>query len=141
MANKAKGIVDIELGGTNYRLQFDFNAICELEDYFDRPAQQVFDESKGIGMREIRGTLWVGLQRHHKGVTVDEVGEWLGDAVNNGQFEQLANTLGSAIAYALHGGKPEELEEAAGKNEEPPKKGAKKGSTSRRSSNKPGVSE
>lgn len=136
--NKMKGVVEVELGGANRFIKFDFNSICELEAYFDKPATKIFDTKRGIAMREIRGTMWIGLQRFHNGAEIDEVGDWLQEALEEGRFEDVSSRLGEALGLALRG--PDE--EDPGKNPEPSKEGAKqkKGSTSRNSSNKPDVS-
>lgn len=133
MANKGmKGVVEIYLGGSKKMVKFDFNAICDLEEYFDRPAMKIFDLKKGVAFREIRGTLWVGLKRHHEDVDIEDVGDWIQDAAQEGRLEQVSEQLGEALSIGLAG--------LAGpvKNPKPPKAGAKKSSasTSRPSSSK-----
>lgn len=139
MANSMKGVVDVELGDANRQIKFDFNAICALEEYFGKSAAEIFNTEDGtIEMRTIRGAMWVGLQRHHPGVEIEDVGQWLGEAIEENRFEDVSNKLGEALSQAL-GGKASK--EAPGKNPEPPTKGAtKKGSTSKNSSGKPGAS-
>lgn len=136
MANDIRGSVDVMLGGTNLILKFDFNAICQLEKHFGRPAEKIFDEERGIGLLEIRDTLYVGLLRFQSGVTPEIVGDWLEES----DFRHVSEKLGEALNQALGSLKPEEVEGEDSKNSEAPK-GGKKGSTSRRSSRKPAASE
>lgn len=135
--NKMKGVVEIELGDANRLLKFDMNAIAELEAFFDRPSHKIFDQKRGVGIREIRGTLWVGLQRFHPGVKIEEVGDWLDEVMEEKRFNEVSEAVGTALMNALGA-----LSEDESKNAEPPVKGAKpKSSTSRRSLPKPDVSE
>ncbi len=133
-----KGVVEVELGDANRMLKFDLNAICEMEAYFKKPASKIFDKERGVALREIRGAMWIGLQSFHEGVKINEVGDWLQDAWDEGRFEEVSGLLGEAFALALAG---PETEGEPIKNSVPPKKGAKKGSTSRSSSSKPDASE
>lgn len=42
-------------------LRYDINAVCELEDRFDVPAQELFQPSN-IGLGLIRSLLYIGLK-------------------------------------------------------------------------------
>ena len=137
-----KGIVEIFLGDKNRMVKFDYNAICELENFFKKPAQEIFDGQ--VGMGTIRGSLYIGLQKYHKGVTVEQVGDWLQEVMDEGRYTEVATSVGEAFALALTG---PEFQQDDPKNPEPSIPGAKKGkkarkrSTSRPSSNKPADSE
>lgn len=122
--NKMKGIVEVHLGGASRRIKFDLNAICDLESHFDKPAHEIYSE--GVGVKIIRDTLWVGLQRYQDGVKINEVGDWIEEAVEEGRFAEVAEKIGEALSFALSGMSTTEAESAAGKNPEPPKEGAKK---------------
>lgn len=138
-SNSVRGSVEIELGGVKRTVKFDLNALCELETHFDKPSHLIFDTERGIGLREIRDTLWIGLQRFHKGVELDHVGNWLQAAAEEGRIEEVSTQLGKAMSFALNGLGGEE--EPSG-NPEPPQTGAAtEDSTSQDSSNKPAESE
>lgn len=138
-----KGVVEILLDGAKRMVKFDFNAICELEDYFGKPAQNIFDVERGIALREIRGTLWIGLQRFHEGIKLNTTGDWIQGAMEEGRFEEVSGQLGEALQLALGALNGPDKKAGPGKNPEPPKTGAKKSkaSTSQSSSNKPDDSE
>lgn len=145
MANSRKGEIEIFLGDANRIIKFDYNAICDLEDFFKRPAHKIFDSKDGtVGMSTIRGSLYVGLQKYHKGVTVEEVGDWLQEVIVEGRYTEVATAVGQAFALALTG---PEFQQDDSKNDKPQGAGAKKSkkgkkaSTSPRSSNKPDDSE
>ncbi len=145
MANSVKGVVDIFLGNADRMIKFNYNAICDLEDFFKRPAHKIFDSEDGtVGMSTIRGCLYIGLQKHHKGVTVEEVGDWLQETIEEGRYTEVAAAVGQAFTLALTG---PEFQKPDSKNPEPSTPGAKKGkkgkkaSTSPRSSKEPVDSE
>lgn len=77
MANPHRGHVDLEAGSEVYRLVFNTNAICELEDRLDKPAQAIFaglapDENgkpREIRFGVIRDLLWAALREYHEDVT------------------------------------------------------------------------
>ncbi len=140
MANSIRGSVDVQLGGANRILKFDFNAICQLEKHFDKPAEKIFDEERGIGLLEIRDTLYVGLLRYQTKITPEIVGDWLQEASEAGEFQHVSEKLGEALNQALGSLNLAGNEGEDSKNSEAPK-GGKKGSTSQRSSPKPAASE
>ena len=87
-------------------------------------------------MNVIRGSLFIGLKRYHSGVSVEDVGKWLGAAIKDGTFGAVGEKLGEAVGYALAG--PGDTEDDDSGNAEPPKAGAKKkkGSTTQPSLDK-----
>lgn len=138
MANKIKGSVDVRLGGANRILKFDFNAICELEAHFDKPAERIFDQERGVGLKEIRDTIYIGLLRFQPQVTPEMVGDWLETSAEAGEFQHVSEKLGEALNNALGGMRAEETDLG---NVEPSKGGKKKGSTTKRSSSKQAASD
>lgn len=132
-----RGAVDVELGGSNKILKFDFNALCEMEEHFGVPAQVLFNKDR-VGLRTLRDSLYIGLRRFHEGVTVEEVGDWLEEAAGQGRFQTVAEKLSEALQFALNG-----LEGPEGNGPAPETTGAsetarpkRKDSTTRNSSSK-----
>lgn len=76
MANPHRGHVDLTAGGVVYRLVFNNNAICELENLMDKPAQAIFEGLGNPGeirIGVIRNLLWAGLREHHEELTLKDV--------------------------------------------------------------------
>lgn len=81
--------------GKDWTARFDFNAVCALEDRYDRPflelvspfmaSVEVGDDASAIAaasrikFSDLRAILHQSLLRHHPGVTLDDVGEIVSD--------------------------------------------------------------
>jgi hypothetical protein len=57
-----QGIQTLELDGRTYKLRFDLNALCALEERFGG-LQEALDAK--LGMSTVRAFLWVALQSEH----------------------------------------------------------------------------
>jgi len=79
MPNKAKGEVGFEAGGKAYTLVYTINALCELEGILgDGAAAAGLGTEGALSVRRLRAFLWAGLQRHHKGISLDAAGDIIG---------------------------------------------------------------
>src|SRR5688572_27324140 len=103
MANRDKGEVSLEVGGTSYTLVLSFNGMIEAEDasepMFGRRLK--WDEiGQGVNqgeLRELRLLLFALLRKHHPGMGVADVGDLI-DTV--GGIDQLRQTLEAATRAA-----------------------------------------
>lgn len=99
MANPQRGEAAIRSDGQEYTLAFNHNALCILEDRFDKPISEIGQRLQaGIGVRDLRTILWVGLRKHHGELTEEQVGEIM-DGM--GGLEQVGEALGKAMAAAF----------------------------------------
>jgi hypothetical protein len=73
--NKQRGFVEIELNGEVKRLRYTLNSLAILEEKLGVKMSKLNDVE--MGMREIRSFLWVGLIHEDKGLTEEEVGDWV----------------------------------------------------------------
>lgn len=105
MANLKRGEVDIFIGGTERRLKFNFNALCELEKLFGRPVQDIFTKGN-VGMLVIRDSLFVGLKNSKPDLNPEEVGYWLENDIDKlGEFtEALTASLFAALGSVMPSG-------------------------------------
>lgn len=73
MANPKNTFVSMTLGGKEYKMGFDFNALAELEEKLGRsmlePGAMNFQSVK-----EIRYFVWASLLKDSPGITVEEAG-------------------------------------------------------------------
>lgn len=67
----------VELDGKEYLLKFDYNAACDLEEYFGKGIAAILHEEQ-VGFRLVRGFYWAGLKWKQHGLTLDQVGKMLG---------------------------------------------------------------
>lgn len=74
MPNKLKGETHFRIGEETYRLLFDYEALCLIEDATDQAIEQVLlsVQRNSLRLRTLRVFLWAGLQRHHPDVTREE---------------------------------------------------------------------
>ena len=99
-----QGAVDVDLGGKNRILKFDFNAICEAEAHFGVPAHEILNQEK-MGLKTIRDLLYIGLQEFNGKEAVDAqtVGIWLETSARAGQFQYVVEKMSAALQYAIQG--------------------------------------
>ena len=99
MANSARGERTVEIGGTEFRLRFSINAICELEDQADQPIEEIGTRlsSGRAGVRDIRLLWWAALRDAHE--TVDLKGA--GELIDQLGLEKAIGTIGEVLADAF----------------------------------------
>lgn len=74
MSNKYR-YVTIELDKPR-RLRFDLNALCELEDAFKKPIQEILEDGV-IGIKQIRTFIWAGLLHEDPELAIQDVGRMI----------------------------------------------------------------
>ena len=65
----------IELGGESYKLRYDLNAVCAIEEELDTPISQIGELEASA--KTIRALLWAGLQSYHPELSQHEVGRMI----------------------------------------------------------------
>ncbi|MBC9785107.1 hypothetical protein H1S01_11370 [Heliobacterium chlorum] len=72
MANKQRGVVDIELDKSR-KLRYTLNALAEIEDKLGVSVAEL--NGANLGMKAIRTFLWAGLIHEDSELSEREVGE------------------------------------------------------------------
>jgi hypothetical protein len=82
MANRERGEVSIEVGGTTYTLRPTINAICDVEDLTGDSFTQLAQRAGAGDIRSMRALLWAYLQEQHSDEikTVRDAGLWVNRA-------------------------------------------------------------
>lgn len=83
MANPHKGEVDLAVGETTYTLRMSMNQIAQLEQILDKSVNEIsvlLSDAGNVRVWLWRATLWAALQSNHKGVTLEDAGDILGEA-------------------------------------------------------------
>lgn len=107
-----KRFVNVEIGGENRQLKFDFNAVADLEDFFGKGIGSIMSEEQ-VGFRTIRAMYWAGLKWRNRKLTVNQVGHWLQDEIENGtDFEELFQPVIEAMQAAGLLGTDDESDDA-----------------------------
>lgn len=92
-----KGYVEIELDGKLRKLRFDFNAIADLEEYFNKGLQVILAQ-ENIGFNTIRAFYWIGLKWQIHGLTLQTIGGYLQKELENGKdLTELVNPIVEAL--------------------------------------------
>ena len=112
-----KRYVEVELGGAVRKLRYDFNAIVDLENYFNKGIGAILNEEQA-GFRVIRAMYWAGVRAFNKKVTIEQVGNWLQEEIENGKgIEELFEPVTKALqASGLLGDMEEVPEDGEEKN-------------------------
>lgn len=96
MANPHKGEVLLQAGGTTYTLQLSINAIAEIEGLLDIGFSELVSRL-GAGEHFRLGTLrvvvWGALRKHHKGLSLDDAGEIVGEAGIGATTEAISRSI------------------------------------------------
>lgn len=77
----------VKLNGEDHVLKYDFNAISELEQYYNKGIFTVITEET-IGFNSVRSILWAGMLWKNPQIKVHHVGSMLEQEVEeNEQFD------------------------------------------------------
>lgn|GEM_PF-1442663 len=76
--------VELEIGGKERLLRFDFNAVCDVEERTGKGIGAIFSESQ-VGFNTVRLLLWAGLKWKIPGLQPQQVGQWLQQEAEHGK--------------------------------------------------------
>jgi len=77
-ANPVRGETCFETeDGRAFKVVFDLDAVCALEDLRDRPAAHILTQVVMGRIGFVRDALWCGLRRHHEDLTQADVSAFL----------------------------------------------------------------
>jgi hypothetical protein len=122
-ANAQKGEASIDVGGREYVLAFNINAMCEVEYVLNLSTDQILralSKGEAAPMHVVRALLWGGLRHHHADVDLIGAGNLMEEMGGPGL---ALDGIGKALISAF----PDAKDEPAN-----PRKGAAAG-TGRRS--------
>lgn len=94
MPNQMRG--EAALG--KHTLVFDFNALCLLEEHFNAKTSELLKMMSGeVGMRDLRGFVWAGLQAKHPDTSLQDAGNVIGAATVEATVEAITDALNQAF--------------------------------------------
>ena len=82
----------IELGGESYKLRYDLNAVCAIEEELDTPISQIGELEASA--KTVRGLLWAGLQSYHPELSKHDVGRLIGVTDMGEVGEMISKAMG-----------------------------------------------
>jgi len=87
----------IEINNKEYKLRYDFNAVCEIEEKSGKSIMHIAS-TENMGVSTIRLLLWGGLKHNNEGMTVKQAGELIQEYMNaDGELENLVTKITEAI--------------------------------------------
>jgi len=97
MANPHRGEAEFEVGGTTYRVKFNWNAAAEYEHQSGRVLSDALADvvETRLSATSLRAMLWAGLREHHRDVTLEAAGRLL-DALGR---RRAIDMMGVALQY------------------------------------------
>ena len=88
---------NIEIGGKNKRLRYDFNAVADIEEKSGKGLGSLFNE-QNIGLYSMRLLLWGGLKWEDPGLTIQRTGQMIQQFIEDGNdLEDLTPYIEEAI--------------------------------------------
>lgn len=80
MSNNLKSFKEVTLNGNEHILKFDYNAVSDLEEIYNKGIAGILKEEQ-IGFRLVRTFYWAGLKWKIPGLTLERVGTMLGKEI------------------------------------------------------------
>lgn len=96
-------LVPLELGGITFKIAFDFNCMCELDEVYGDfdTAIKAIDEGKGR-LKAIRALVYSAIKPRYEDITLLEVGELLTDIMKDTEkAEYLMQQIDKALTLAM----------------------------------------
>lgn len=96
-------LVPLELGERTFKIAFDFNAICELDEVYGdfEKAIKAVQEGKGR-LKAIRALVYAAIKPRCEEITLLEVGELLTSILNDDEkANYLVGQIDKAITLAM----------------------------------------
>jgi len=112
-------MITLEINGQNYKVEYDINAGCDMEDRSGKIITRLIDDS----LTAVRLMLWGGLRLHHEDITLTDAGRLVsahGDRIT--LMQTLLDEMVAAGFFGKAAQKPPEskrISKASGKSTQP----------------------
>lgn len=114
--NPQKGEITIEVGGQRRKFAIGWNELAELEELLGAAVPKLI-ASNNFGFRAVRATMYVGLAKFDPDITIDAVGDMLGETGNLVYFQEK---IGEAMQKSMPRSAKASLKEADEGDDERP---------------------
>jgi len=106
MANKNRGEVSLKVGTNTYTLRYSTNALCKLEDGFDKTVQEIaklLEDSDNVRQSHVRLFFHAAFADNHPELTVEDAGLIMSDAGMEAAMGAASEAFRLAFAPAEKG--------------------------------------
>lgn len=86
----------IKLNGEDHILKYGFNAISELEEYYDKGIHSIVTEEV-IGFNTVRSIIWAGMLWKNPNLKVHHIGQMLEQEMEENEEFDLQDWMKTAI--------------------------------------------
>lgn len=96
-------LVPLELGGRTFKIAFDFNCMCELDEVYGDfdIAIKAIDSGKGR-LKAIRALVYSAIKPRYENITIIEVGELLTETMRDTKkAEYLMEQIDKALTLSM----------------------------------------
>ena len=96
-------LVPLELGGRTFKIAFDFNCMCELDEVYGDfdIAIKAIDSGKGR-LKAIRALVYSAIKPRYENITMIEVGELLTEIMRDTKkAEYLMKQIDKALTLSM----------------------------------------
>lgn len=96
-------LVPLELGGRTFKIAFDFNCMCELDEVYGDfdIAIKAIDEGKGR-LKAIRALIYSAIKPRYEDITLLEIGELLTEIMRDTKkAEYLMEQIDKALTLSM----------------------------------------
>lgn len=96
-------LVPLELGDRTFKIAFDFNAMCELDEIYGDFEKAIGAVQEGKGrLKAIRALVYSAIRPRYEDITVLEIGELLTTILNDTEkANYLMEQINKAISLAM----------------------------------------
>lgn len=101
MANPLRGEVDVQVGDKSYVLRFSINAMVAAESVMGLGISDIIAELQASPkLGTLRTVMWAGLREYQPKITLDAVGDIIGEL----GLQKAGEIIGDALAKAFPAG-------------------------------------
>lgn len=91
--------VKVKINGKVYKFKYTINSLCELEETTQyKDMSQLMAASQAGSIAAVRAMVWAGLIWDNPDLTIDEVGESMGDLQG---MQKFADAVGKAFVASV----------------------------------------
>jgi hypothetical protein len=96
MSNLQRGIVEFKSGGNTYKIKLDVNALCELEEHFDKSTGDILAQIGQMRMVYLRQAFYAGMKNCNDNITLEGIADIIGQ-METPAFDVMERAVNAAF--------------------------------------------
>lgn len=86
----------VKINGKPYKLEYDFNSVCEIEEVTGKSISELAGNKIGFGYKVIRAFFWGGLIKNNPGLEIEDAGNMIQEHIK-GKPQNLEKLIEQVI--------------------------------------------